>query len=95
MWPPATITSAVYLDLPPECEEGGVRLVGGETPRLGRLEMCVDGVWSAVCNDGWTEHNQNNAVVCRELGFDTSRKISKILRGIHYMMLLILMAHIP
>ena len=39
----------------------------------GRLEICINGMWGAVCNDGITENagfDINAArVVCRQLGF--------------------------
>eukprot|EP00745_Piridium_sociabile_P017600 TRINITY_DN26383_c0_g1_i20.p1 TRINITY_DN26383_c0_g1~~TRINITY_DN26383_c0_g1_i20.p1 ORF type:complete len:321 (+),score=64.80 TRINITY_DN26383_c0_g1_i20:176-1138(+) len=44
------------------------RLVGGTTPREGRLELSVDDqTWGTVCDDGFT--TDNAAVVCNMLGF--------------------------
>ena len=46
-----------------------LRLVGGATPREGRIEVfdTMSKNWGTVCDDFW---NRNNAeVVCRELGF--------------------------
>ena len=50
------------------CGDGDVRLVDG--PKFtayqeGRLEMCIDGEWLAVCGNSWTE--ENTQVVCRTL----------------------------
>ena len=47
-----------------------LRLVGGTTPREGRIEVfdALSQNWGTVCDDFW---NRNNAkVVCRELGFN-------------------------
>ena len=55
------------------CTHGQIRLVGGLNNRTGRVEICVDGNWGTVCDDGW---NYNDArVACRQLGFPTIGKI--------------------
>ena len=51
-------------------ENGAVRLVGSDKMTEGRLEICADGHWGTVCNDGF---DTNAAmVVCRQLGFPDS-----------------------
>ena len=53
-------------------ENGSVRLVDGAHEKEGRLEICVNGVWGTVCNDGLTENDGFDIdaarVVCRQLG---------------------------
>ena len=48
------------------CTHGAVRLVGGTMPSEGRVEVCVNGVWGGVCDDGWSDDDAT--VVCKQLG---------------------------
>lgn len=50
-----------------DSNEKSVRLVGGESDVIGRLEVLVDGVWGTVCDDSFDQFDA--VVVCRMLGF--------------------------
>ena len=47
--------------------EGSLRLARGDSDREGTVQMCHEGVWSAVCDDQWGPPDA--AVVCRQLGY--------------------------
>ena len=51
-----------------------VRLVNGTSERNGRVEMCWNHQWKAVCDSGWDQAEANT--VCRELGYLNSNGIS-------------------
>ena len=50
------------------CNDSDIQLVDGETEREGRLEICINGIWGAVCDDSWDVKDAR--VVCRQLGYD-------------------------
>ena len=52
--------TASVADLP-------LRLAGGNSPRVGRLEVQYMGDWGIVCNNAWNQRGAD--VVCRQLGY--------------------------
>ena len=49
-----------------------VRLTGGNTAMDGQVDVCFEGTYSPVCNDGrWSVLEAST--VCRQLGFSTGQ----------------------
>ena len=59
----------LYISLG-QCEHGQIRLAreSGITYGLGRLEVCVRGVWGTICRDAQWD-NKDASVACRQLGY--------------------------
>ena len=51
-----------------DSDHGAVRIVGGNRPYRGRLEVCMDERWGTVCDDDWT--TEDAYVACRQLGYE-------------------------
>ena len=49
------------------CIDGDVRLEDGVREYEGRIEICYNGEWGTVCDDGIRDSVAK--VVCRQLGF--------------------------
>ena len=44
-----------------------VRLVGGNYPYEGRVELLVNGTWGTICDTNWDVNDAQ--VICRMLGY--------------------------
>ena len=54
------------------CTEGDIRL-SNHNSGSGRVEICLDGLWGTVCDDGWDIRDA--ATVCRQLEFNGTSSI--------------------
>ena len=52
------------------CIDGDLRLVDGARNYDGRVEICYEGVWGTICDDGMSESDFTPVakVVCKQLG---------------------------
>ena len=50
------------------CDDGDLRLFGGESESEGLLEVCFSQRWGTINEDGWT--TRDTQVACRQLGFE-------------------------
>ena len=57
------------------CGNGDIRLVGGNSPSEGRVELCMGSSWGTVCDDFWGTPDAR--VVCRQLGFSTMNAVAR------------------
>ena len=57
------------------CDDGDLRLVGGESESDGLLEVCFSQRWGTVNGDGWTY--SDTQVACRQLGFEDAGKMAE------------------
>ena len=67
------VSSVILLLListaPSMCIDDTVQLVGSDRDDEGRVEVCQNGEWGTVCNNGWDTNDAR--VVCRQLGLPT------------------------
>ena len=55
-----------------ECTEGDLRLNSTYSDYEGRVEVCINGKFGALCDDNWDD--KEATVVCRQLGYETDGK---------------------
>ncbi len=61
------------------CQNGDIRLRGGNSSNVGLVEICYDETWGAVCDTLWDDVDAG--VTCAQLGF---APVGKIIENIMY-----------
>ena len=49
------------------CKDGEVRLSGSTIEYAGRVEICLETIWTSLCDQSWDI--KDAMVVCRQLGY--------------------------
>ena len=60
------VSSCYPFIAPGVCSDGTIQLADGLIEQEGRVEVCIDGVWGTVCDDGWDKTDVH--VACQQLG---------------------------
>ena len=73
---PSKWSKPIYFIIPlffaVRCNHGAIRLVGGATANVGRVEVCVNETWGTVCDDFFG--TPDAGVVCRVSGYSRFSK---------------------
>ncbi len=56
----------------PNCTDGEITVIGSAYKKEGRVEICFNNTWYAVCGDNWGQSEAS--VVCRQLGYIPDRE---------------------
>ena len=57
------------------CTDFDVRLVDGDSPNEGKVQICVNGVWGLLCSRSVDSNDAR--VICSQVGYTTESKISQ------------------
>uniref|UniRef100_A0A1X7U110 Deleted in malignant brain tumors 1 protein n=1 Tax=Amphimedon queenslandica TaxID=400682 RepID=A0A1X7U110_AMPQE len=49
------------------CDDGNLRLSGSNAEYAGRVEICIESIWTSLCDQNWDLRDAQ--VACRELGY--------------------------
>lgn len=58
---------SILMSFSIECISGDIKLVGGQSPDEGSVQVCYNNLWGQISGDGWTDNDAK--VVCRYLGY--------------------------
>ena len=56
------------------CTDGKIRLQGSTNVLVGRVEVCVNGTWTTVCDEHWDDNDAR--VICQQLGYSPYGKLT-------------------
>ena len=60
------------------CEEGDVRVVGGDGVSYGTVQVCIDEIWGLITDIAWDDNDA--IVICKQLGqISEGESFSKLL----------------
>ena len=60
----------LFMTCTDNCTHGEVNLVGGSYEYEGNVQVCINGSWSYICQNGWDVND--SLVACSQFGYSTS-----------------------
>ena len=58
------------------CDDGSVRLMGGNFENEGTIEVCFGNLWGLISDSGWSDGDAQ--IVCNQLGYGGGSELNEL-----------------